>query len=231
MNVKKFNQLRDANPFIALNDVVYQLILDDIISFQILPGSRISANAVAQELGVSRSPVTAALEKLCEEGFVAAHNGRYYVTELDERSCKEMSDFMRMIEPYATGEAAVNITDTQLEKLYSIADDLQKYYRAYSNSDTASHLTNIVNHELAFHSLVVKASCNSLITEIYDKMKYKLFRFRAFVLYTYWGEIDEVDKDHRLICDILRLHDRDLATAIARRHIYVGSGQGVRKAD
>ena len=64
VNCKQFEKIRSENPFMPLNDIVHELVLQDIISFAVMPGSRISESSIAQGLGISRSPVKAALEKL-----------------------------------------------------------------------------------------------------------------------------------------------------------------------
>ena len=64
MNCKQFEKIRSENPFMPLNDIVHELVLQDIISFAVMPGSRISESSIAQGLGISRSPVKAALEKV-----------------------------------------------------------------------------------------------------------------------------------------------------------------------
>ena len=73
MDRKQFDKIRQENPFMPLNDVVHELILQEIISFSVMPGSRVSESSIAQALGISRSPVKAALEKLAE--LVAGQEG------------------------------------------------------------------------------------------------------------------------------------------------------------
>lgn len=70
MDVKQFEKIRSGNPFMPLNDIVHELVLQDIISFAVMPGSRISESSIAQELGISRSPVKAALEKLAANNYI-----------------------------------------------------------------------------------------------------------------------------------------------------------------
>ena len=64
MNCKQFEKIRSENPFMPLNDIVHELVLQDIISFAVMPGSRISESSIAQGLGISRSPVKARLRSL-----------------------------------------------------------------------------------------------------------------------------------------------------------------------
>ena len=70
MNKKQFDKIRNENPFLPLSDVVHELLLQNIISFRLKPGTRISENSISQELGISRSPVKAALEKLANNNYV-----------------------------------------------------------------------------------------------------------------------------------------------------------------
>ncbi len=76
MDVKQFEKIRNENPFMPLNDIVHELVLQDIISFAVMPGSRISESSIAQELGISRSPVKAALEKLAANNYIKRQNSR-----------------------------------------------------------------------------------------------------------------------------------------------------------
>ncbi len=91
MDVKQFEKIRNENPFMPLNDIVHELVLQDIISFAVMPGSRISESSIAQELGISRSPVKAALEKLANNNYVRIQNSRYYVAEFDRKEYDEMA--------------------------------------------------------------------------------------------------------------------------------------------
>lgn len=86
MDVKQFAKIRKNNPFMPLNDIVHELILQDIISFKMMPGSRISESSIAQELGISRSPVKAALERLAENNYIRVSNSRYYVAGFDKKN-------------------------------------------------------------------------------------------------------------------------------------------------
>ena len=75
---------------------------------------------------------------------------------------------------------------------------------------------------MAFHYGVVKASGNGLISSLYEEHKYEVWRFRGCLLYSRpEGFFNTVDTDHRLICDILKLGDGDLAAAVTKRHLHV----------
>lgn len=229
MDYEKFKQMQIDNPFIPLNDVVHELLLQEIISFRLAPGTRISESGIAQELGISRSPVKAALEHLAERQFVRIQNSRYYVSDFNEQEYKEICDFTMMLEPYAAAKAARHITPEQLDKLYMLAYKLRDIYKeAYCNGASYSDV-KILEAELDFHFSVVKASGNRLIIQMYEDRKYEMWHYRGFLLHSRpEGFFDTVDTDHILICDVLKLGDDELAAAISRRHLHV-SRDGIER--
>ena len=171
MNCKQFEKIRSENPFMPLNDIVHELVLQDIISFAVMPGSRISESSIAQGLGISRSPVKAALEKLASNNYIKIQNSRYYVAEFNKKDYDEICDFTEMIETHAAGEAALNITKEQLDELYDMAHKLQDTYDEAFHKGKDFVFAKLLEQEINFHFSVVKASGNQLITDIYDQMK------------------------------------------------------------
>lgn len=229
MDANQFAMIRKTNPFMPLNDIVHELILQDIISFKMMPGSRISESSIAQELGISRSPVKAALERLAENNYIRISNSRYYVAGFDKKEYDEICDFTLMIESYAAGEAALNISSEQLDELYAIAHKLQDIYNEAFHEGKDFVFSKLLDAEIEFHYSVVKASGNSLIIDLYDQMKYRLFRCRSYLLFSRpEGFYDTLDTDHVFICDILKFGDRDMASAAIRRHLGV-SRSGIER--
>lgn len=134
-----------------------------------------------------------------------------------------------MIETHAAGEAALNITKQQLDELYDMAHKLQATYDEAFHKGKDFVFAKLLEQEINFHFSVVKASGNSLITDIYDQMKYRLFRCRSYLLFSRpEGFYDTIDTDHVFICDILKFGDRDMAAAAIRRHLGV-SRSGIER--
>jgi DNA-binding GntR family transcriptional regulator len=69
MNHEKLQKYLDQNPFAKLRDVVAQLLYDEIISLDIIPGTKLNINQIAANLGISRTPVAEAVAQLCERRF------------------------------------------------------------------------------------------------------------------------------------------------------------------
>ena len=62
----------DKNPDGKLRDLVTEMLYDDIISLRIAPGSKLNVNQLASSLGISRTPVSEAIARLQEIGFVVS---------------------------------------------------------------------------------------------------------------------------------------------------------------
>lgn len=222
MNSKQLEKIRSENPFTPLSDIVHELILKEITSFSLMPGSRISESTIAQELGISRSPVKSALERLADNDYVKIQNSRYYVAEFSKKRYDEICNFTGMIEEYSAGQAALKITPELLNELYEKAHKLQKVYDEAFHQGKDFVFSKLLDSEMEFHFSIVKASGNELITSIYDEMKYKLWRCRSYLLFSRpEGFYDVLDVDHVFICDILRFGDRGMAEAAMRRHLGV----------
>lgn len=222
MNSKQLEKIRSENPFTPLSDIVHELILKEITSFSLMPGSRISESTIAQELGISRSPVKSALERLADNDYVKIQNSRYYVAEFSKKRYDEICDFTGMIEEYSAGQAALKITPELLNELYEKEHKLQKVYDEAFHQGKDFVFSKLLDSEMEFHFSIVKASGNELITSIYDEMKYKLWRCRSYLLFSRpEGFYDVLDVDHVFICDILRFGDRGMAEAAMRRHLGV----------
>lgn len=222
MDRQQLDMIRAKNPFTALNDIVYEIQLQEIIHFGLPPGSRLNESKIAGTLGVSRSPVKAALEKLLEKGFLRVQSSRYYVAEFSQKEYKNVTDLAVLLESYAAGEAALNLRPKQINDLYVMAYKLQEHYRKAINKGAATNYRDLLDEEFKFHTYIVRAANNNLVTDIYEDLKYTLFRYRSYLLYSPpSGVFELLENDHIVLCDALKLGDKEVAEASARRHLSI----------
>ena len=81
---------QNKNPFIKLNDVVYECIKEAINNVLIKPGERINVSEISKALNVSITPVRNAIQKLAEEGLIENRGvkGGYYVFDVNEKTAQ-----------------------------------------------------------------------------------------------------------------------------------------------
>jgi len=211
--------LRQQNPFISLNDIVYSILLQEIVNFHIPPGTAINENAIAKKLEISRSPIKFALLRLKKEGYVKKDN-KYRVAGFSNKEYQDVKELCFLLESYAAGRAALNVTDQQLEELQKIAQQMHDICHHADKEDPATLHRQIIKLEYAFHMKLVSLADSPLLLDLYDQIKYKLFRYRSYIIYNPPQEYYKIiETDHLLICHILKLHDRELAESMLRRHL------------
>ena len=210
------NKMTEENPFLPLNNAVYEIILQNIISFQFQPGSKINESQIAETLDVSRSPVRDALTRLEKKNYVIKSPGKgFFVSDFTKAEYLSITDLAFMLEPYAAGEAAVRLTEQDLDKLYALADRLGRVYRKPNYKD-------LLDAEFDFHVSLIRKSGNPFVQNIYEDMKYKIFRYRSYLLYNPTPDLFPIlTNDHRVICDALKLRDKAIGEATLRRHLSI----------
>ncbi|MBN8626246.1 MAG: GntR family transcriptional regulator [Planctomycetes bacterium] len=131
----------------TLVDGVYEQILLRIIQGKLVSGQELKSTVLAQELGVSRTPVVQALQRLAADGIVNLElNKRAVVRTGAENWLVEVHQLRELLEPPAAALAAQLVPDDQLAKLRALAEaaaDRNKpgWSAAVRKFDFALHLT------------------------------------------------------------------------------------------
>ena len=97
------HQLGRVSDSVSLKDKAHAAIKDAILSFKLEPGAPLVETQLAEELGISKTPVRAALEELEREGFVTRilFKGTY-VTEVTVKDLVEIFQLRAVLEGLAT---------------------------------------------------------------------------------------------------------------------------------
>jgi DNA-binding GntR family transcriptional regulator len=111
----------------ALYQEVAELLRQRIFNRELVPGSWIDELKLAEEYGISRTPLREALKVLAAEGLVTMKVRRgAYVTEVSERDLTDVYHLLALLESDASGVVASQATDAQLKELQTLHRDLEK---------------------------------------------------------------------------------------------------------
>jgi DNA-binding GntR family transcriptional regulator len=111
----------------ALYQEVAELLRQRIFNRELTPGSWIDELKLAEEYGISRTPLREALKVLAAEGLVTMKVRRgAYVTEVSERDLTDVYHLLGLLESDAAGVVASQATDTQLKELQTLHRELEK---------------------------------------------------------------------------------------------------------
>ncbi len=166
------------DPTPNLIDQVYTRIREAIIDRTLPPGHRIRQNELADELGVSRQPVSHALHLLHRQGLVAESGRRgFEVTRLDPRRIRELYEVRGAIDALAARLAAGRVrTDAAGRANFEAA--LQPG-RAIDNK---TPLARLIALDVAFHSAIYRLADNPAIEEMMEPQWPHMRRSMATVL-------------------------------------------------
>ena len=111
----------------ALYEEVAELLRQRIFNRALEPGSWIDELRIAEELGISRTPLREALKVLAAEGLVTMKVRRgAYVTEVSEQDLRDVYHLLALLESDAAAVVANTATDAQLIELQALHQELEK---------------------------------------------------------------------------------------------------------
>lgn len=202
----------EKNPFKSLSEAVYEVLLDEIIHLDLLPGTKLNEYKLANAMGVSRTPIREAIQMLEQIGFAQRIPTKgAFVTSFSPEDYFKLCDFRFLLEPAAAGYAAINITDKELTILKNYADKLKLAY-------TEGDIQNIFHFENKFHKHIILCSKNPYIIDAYKNIELKLKQYRLYIT----GENDlfeYLSHEHDYIVTAIELKNQAMAEATLRRHL------------
>ncbi len=203
-----------VTPRLSLGDEVYELLLSQLISLKISPGSRIAVDALVRELGVSQTPIRAALIRLENEGLVVkTHNVGYSAAPMPSRDkFHQIYDMRLLLEPYAAAKAAEKLTDTSREQLEEIAQSMT----TPPGQDVKLAYSKFAIQDARFHALIASQSGNELVAEALSRAyaHTHLFRLRFHSQVT-----EQAITEHAKIMNALVNGDAKAAHEAMENHI------------
>jgi DNA-binding GntR family transcriptional regulator len=195
---------------VVLREQVKELILERILNGTYRPGERLVETRIATELGTSQAPVREALRDLELLRFVESEPFRgARVREVSQEELIEIYPVRAAIEEVAAREAASRL-DGDVEAL---AAELEAMHHAADAKDLHAQ----VDHDVAFHRLIVEASGNQVLLETWLSLRIEA---RTIVTALRTGlDGHDIAERHRPVLEALRARDPELAGATLRRHV------------
>ena len=195
-----------------LREVVCETLREALRSGVLKPGERLMEIQLADELGVSRTPVREAMRKLELEGYVIMLPRRgTYVANISIRDINEVFEIRTTLDALASGLAAERITEEELEQLerllVSIGENIEK-----------RNMKKVVEDDMEFHDLLYKASRNQRLVSIISNLREQMTRFRSMSM-SYPGRLKKTLKEHSRLVEAIAQRDVELAQKLAVEHM------------
>jgi len=198
-----------------LGDEVHSAIFSRIMALEIVPGARISVDALARELGVSQTPIREALTRLESEGLVVKTHlvGYSAAPQLSGAQFNDLFEMRLLLEPFAAAKAAQAMTEAAIGQLGALCAEMSGLEQAEGPGAYAQ----FAQLDMALHDQIVASTGNRLVVEALARLHTHVHLFRlAFNTQVTSATLGE----HERLVEALRQRDGVEAQAAMRDHIH-----------
>lgn len=197
----------------ALYEEVAERLRQRIFHRELEPGSWIDELKIAEELGISRTPLREALKVLAAEGLVTMKVRRgAYVTEVSEKDLADVYHLLALLESDAAGVVASRATEAELQGLQTLHAELEA---ATADRDRFFALNE------QFHMRLLEIADNRWRDQMVADLRKVMKLNRHHSLFK-TGRIDQSLAEHRAIVQALAQRDAALAARRMREHFRSG---------
>jgi DNA-binding GntR family transcriptional regulator len=196
----------------ALKDWAYDAIKESILNLRVSPGVQLHIEDLADQMGISRTPIREALLRLESEGLVrAVPRVGFFVTEITRRDLEELFELRALLEGHATERATSFLTEEDLAHIDRL---LETSVSAVERED----LDKFLETEIALHTLLIERAPNRQLVAMMESLQDLTHRERILSLESL-ENVRESCVEHQRIVEALHQRDGELAGRLMREHI------------
>ena len=202
---------RDDNGSDSVVDRVYEQLKAMSVSFELKPGERLNEGELAKRLGVSRTPLREALNRLNTEGFLRFAPGKgFFCRELDAHEIFDLYELRKSIEVASVRLAVKRAKDEDIDALLAFLD-------ATGPDPGERSSIELVELDETFHERLMAMSDNAEMLRV-------LRNVNARIRFVRWIDMDRINRantqaEHRAVLHALKARDEGTCVYVLERHI------------
>lgn len=190
---------------------VYRAIKKAILSLEIKPGEMLGIGTLAEQLGVSRTPVRDALLLLEREGLVTIKPQKgAIVSPISRRDVEEIFELRTVLESYAARVAAIRLTDEDLAQIEKTLEESKRKFeqgQEVAAADLGRHI----------HNVIIRRVDNERLTRSLSELEAQYTRIRHLAA-VIPGRFVESHQQHYQILEALQARDAERAAQAMSEH-------------
>lgn len=199
----------------ALYQEVAERLRQRIFDHELRPGTWIDEQTLAEQYGISRTPLREALKVLASEGLVLLKPRRgCYVAEISPQDLDDIFPLIALLEGRCAGEAAHKATPADQEILKSLHEKLE-------HSAKENRIADFFEANQEFHKMLQELSGNRWLVSVIHDLRRVLKLSRIYSL-SLEGRLQQSLGEHRAILTALLAKDAPLAEKRMHDHLLAG---------
>lgn len=196
----------------SLRESVYDNLKMQILKGIITPGTRMMEVELAEQLGVSRTPIREAIKMLEKEGLVTVESRKgAYVSQFSKLEIIHVLEVRENLDGLAAFYAAQRASEASIERMVKLAE-------AYAEAVESNNTTDIIKNDEAFHMAIVEATGNKALIGMVRELQELVKRFR-YIYYDNYKVVEAMVTEHQRIIDEIISKRADNARKAAELHV------------
>ena len=200
------------NNLLSLEERVFTTLEEEILTGKFERGDSLGEKMLSERLGVSRTPVRAALARLSEEGLIeTVANKGAVVIGITKEDIVDIYHIRMRLEGLASKIAAEKISEEALTGLLESVE-LSEFYIKKNNTEKLKELDS------EFHETIYRATGNKPLCKTLSELHRKIKRYRKLSL-TVPGRLERSVSEHREIYEAIAAGNGELADTLTSLHV------------
>lgn len=194
-----------------LTDEAYNILANRIVNRKLKPGARLIEDELAEDIGISRTPIREALNRLAQDGLIELIPRKgAQVSRLKARDVEEIYELRKLLEGLATEKATASISKEEL-------NEIRKLMKR-SELSSKRRLEYFLKVDLKLHNLIISHCDNSRLIKMIKSLHNFVSSFRVLDA-QYARRIKQAHKEHKAILKALFKKDATAARLLIEQHI------------
>ena len=181
----------------------YEALKEKIANGELLHNTIYSETKISQELGISRTPLRDAVQRLCQEGYIDVIPSKgFRIHEMTEKDLRETCQIRSALEGFCVTELAKNCkTPEAIRVFFELESMIQRQHEVCSHSHSAAEFAI---YDDLFHEKIIMALQNQIIADTFESYHYRMSS-QTIISLEVEGRMEETITEHEEMLKFMRI--------------------------
>lgn len=181
----------------------YEALKEKIANGELLHNTIYSETKISQELGISRTPLRDAVQRLCQEGYIDVIPSKgFRIHEMTEKDLRETCQIRSALEGFCVTELAKNCkTPEAIRVFFELESLIQRQHEVCSRSHSAAEFAI---YDDLFHEKIIMALQNQIIADTFESYHYRMSS-QTIISLEVEGRMEETITEHEEMLKFMRI--------------------------